>query len=69
MKKILLYISILNIIACSSQEMELNYYDLDLKYLDGTLYYKNSPYTGIVIKKVPFSKNVIKTKWKDGKNI
>lgn len=69
MKRILLYISILNIIACSSQEREVNYYDLDLKYSDGTLYYKNSTFTGVVIKKVPFSKKTIRTKWKDGKNI
>ncbi|MGL5174752.1 MAG: hypothetical protein ACRC7F_00170 [Cetobacterium sp.] len=64
MRKILLGIAILSLVACSKQEVKFGDENLELK---GTkLYYKGKLFDGYVTQEVPFTDKVIKIEYTKG---
>lgn len=65
MKKILILCVAIAFTACMKKEVEMGNHNLELKGLK--LYYKEKPFTGTLIQKVPLTEDrVIKIQYKDG---
>ena len=64
MKKILMGLMLLSLLACANREVRMTDPELEMQGIE--LHYQGRPFTGTLVQQIPLTDSKIKIKYKDG---